>query len=458
MEFQPKNNSSFSGKVSREVKKNKQEYMAALILCSLTYVEVDQQTAEDMEKERYHAIHVTTPMDLRRWLPPVPCVTHRIGECSRAITKQLEGSDVKDSQARLALKKEYVINEFQPMLNSNENMRDGIDVIVYDSKGNKYENMRFILWGTKMYVFTRQWKQFSEDYKLISKNDSVKVWMFRDKYTRKLCSVITPILDPADLKMTVIRQRIWNYYNENKAGLSSDRTPNSLCNRWCTINEKVAKFIGSYNQVLSKNQSGLTEQNKIDQALEHYESVMTEKFMFMRHWNALRFAPKFQSCFKKKNKSAKDKDASSQSVDSQIHSLESDEMMERPIGRKAAKKLKRTGNEATDEDSLELLRTMQKDALAIASSRSESVNRSLQLQQEMMQLQKEEQERQKEIMQLQKEKLQLRLAKEERERQKEERERQVYEASIMAVDTSKMLPDQVKYYDALKARIMRNIL
>ncbi|WOH06060.1 hypothetical protein DCAR_0625483 [Daucus carota subsp. sativus] len=193
---------------------------------------------------------------------------------------------------------------------------------------------------------------------------------------------------------------------------------------------------------------------QIDQALEHYESVMNEKFMFMRHWNALRFAPKFQAYFKKKNRSARDTDASSQSVDSQIPNLESDEMMERPIGRKAAKKLKR----AADKESLELIKTMQKDALAIASSRSESVNRSLQLQLKMMQLQKEQLEMQKEIMQLQKEKLQLRLAREERERQKEERERQVYEASIMAVDTSKMLPDQAKYYEALKARIMRNIL
>lgn len=166
--------------------------------------------------------------------------------------------------------------------------------------------------------------------------------------------------------------------------------------------------------------------------------------MFIRHWNVLRFSLKYQASLAKKNKPAKDKDASSQSVDSQIPtSLESDEKMERPIGRKAAKKLKRATNEASDEDSLELLKTMQKDALAIASSRSDLVNMSLQLQKEMMQFLEE---------------LQLRLAKEERERQKEERERQVYEASIMAMDTSKMLPDQAKYYEALKTRIMRNIL
>ncbi|WOG99356.1 hypothetical protein DCAR_0518704 [Daucus carota subsp. sativus] len=85
-----------------------------------------------------------------------------------------------------------------------------------------------------------------------------------------------------------------------------------------------------------------------------------------------------------KKKAAKDRDASSQSIYSQVPaSLESDERMERPIERKAAKKLKRAANEATNEESLELLKTRQKDALAIASSRSELANMSLHLQKEM---------------------------------------------------------------------------
>ncbi|XP_074342582.1 glutathione S-transferase T3-like [Apium graveolens] len=112
---------------------------------------------------------------------------------------------------------------------------------------------------------------------------------------------------------------IWKYYDENKEGLQSDRTSNSLCNRWCTINEKVAKFVGFYNQVCSKNQSVTTEQNKIDETIETYETILKEKFMFIRHWHVLRFSPKFQATMDKKNKPGKDKEASSQSVDSQIH-------------------------------------------------------------------------------------------------------------------------------------------
>lgn len=152
-----------------EVNKDKQDDMGALILCSLTYVE---KTAEDMERERYEAIDDESEQ-VRRWGHG-----NRIGECSKVISKQLQGSDVKDNQCfkRIQTNVEYTV------------MR--IDVMVNDSYGNKYENMRFIVWGIKMYVFTRQWKQFSEDYKLISKKDSVNVWMFRDR----LSVVIIPLL------------------------------------------------------------------------------------------------------------------------------------------------------------------------------------------------------------------------------------------------------------------------
>ncbi|WOG81844.1 hypothetical protein DCAR_0100998 [Daucus carota subsp. sativus] len=164
---------------------------------------------------------------------------------------------------------------------------------------------------------------------------------------------------------------------------------------------------------------------------------MKEKFMFVRHRNALRFSLKYQASMANKNKSAKEKEVSSQSVNLQMPmSLDSDEMIERPIGRKAAKKLKRAANEAKAEEGLEILKTIQNDALAIASSRRESIQVSLQLQKELVQ---------------------LRLAKEDRERQNEERERQIYEASIMAMDTTKILPDLAKYYDALKVNIMKKM-
>lgn len=56
--------------------------------------------------------------------------------------------------------------------------------------------------------------------------------------------------------------RIWTYFNEHKQ-FASERTPTSLCNRWCAIQTSVSKFIGYYNQINGRNQSGMTEQDKV---------------------------------------------------------------------------------------------------------------------------------------------------------------------------------------------------
>lgn len=182
---------------------------AALMILSLTHVEVDYKTAQDMLKTRKEAIRagkshrpLVPPVPIHennsnmQGLPPVPSVIPFIGNCSKPIEKQLEDSDVKDSQARLSLKKDSVIKDFLPILNrSYENVKNGIEVIAYDSNGNKYDRMRFNLWADKMYVLTRQWKQFCQVHKLVSNNDKVRVWMFRDNRTDKLSVVITPILD-----------------------------------------------------------------------------------------------------------------------------------------------------------------------------------------------------------------------------------------------------------------------
>lgn len=57
-------------------------------------------------------------------------------------------------------------------------------------------------------------------------------------------------------------ERIAAFYDENKT-FSSARTANSLSHRWSVINSSVSKFVGYYNQVQEKNQSGLSEQDKV---------------------------------------------------------------------------------------------------------------------------------------------------------------------------------------------------
>ena len=72
-------------------------------------------------------------------------------------------------------------------------------------------------------------------------------------------------LDPVqgnNQTQTTYWNRICNYFHENKT-FASDRTPTSLCNRWSAINTSVSTFIGFYNQISGRNQSGVTEQDKV---------------------------------------------------------------------------------------------------------------------------------------------------------------------------------------------------
>lgn len=104
----------------------------------------------------------------------------------------------------------------------------------------------------------------------------------------------------------------------------------------------------------------------------------------------MRHSSKYAAILAKKCKtSLKENHPSSPLAESPLsanHGVESEEGMERPIGRKAAKKMKRAAYEASEGESLEILKSMQKDALVVTSSRSESIKMSLQLQKEMMQM------------------------------------------------------------------------
>ncbi|XP_074356321.1 glutathione S-transferase T3-like [Apium graveolens] len=136
--------------------------------------------------------------------------------------------------------------------------------------------------------------------------------------------------------------RIWKYFHDNKT-FESDRTHTSLCNRWSAINTSLSKFIGYYNKISSRNQSGVTEQNKIAETMTMFEDIQKEKFPFMQHWNELRHSPKYAATMARKNKSnIKENQPSSPLVDSlESAYMKSEERKERPIGRKAAKKIKK---------------------------------------------------------------------------------------------------------------------
>jgi hypothetical protein len=64
-------------------------------------------------------------------------------------------------------------------------------------------------------------------------------------------------------KSTKFWDRILENYNENKKETTVERTAHSLSNRWSFIQKAINKFCGYLDQVESRNQSGIGEQDKV---------------------------------------------------------------------------------------------------------------------------------------------------------------------------------------------------
>ncbi|KAK8545838.1 hypothetical protein V6N13_067100 [Hibiscus sabdariffa] len=123
-------------------------------------------------------------------IPPVAALAGLIAECSKPYQKPLTETDLKSGQSRFLFCKKHVGEFMLPLLKEDENVVNGIPVVVYDSEGRVYD-MKFKRWG-KMYVLTSSgWLTFCEQHALKKLVDIVTVWMFRHRVTEKLCFVIT---------------------------------------------------------------------------------------------------------------------------------------------------------------------------------------------------------------------------------------------------------------------------
>jgi len=89
-------------------------------------------------------------------------------------------------------------------------------------------------------------------------------------------------------------QRIHEYYHKHKT-FESDRNISSLSHHWGIIQGSVSKFCSWYSQVLRSNQSGVTEQDKIQQACVLYKDADPDKrsFGLLHCWNLLQHAQKW---------------------------------------------------------------------------------------------------------------------------------------------------------------------
>ncbi|XP_037432940.1 glutathione S-transferase T3-like [Triticum dicoccoides] len=91
--------------------------------------------------------------------------------------------------------------------------------------------------------------------------------------------------------------RIYDYYSTRKKVSWPVRVQNALNCRWTTINEQVSKFCGYYQQILNRNQSGVTIAQQQAQALVLYQSKDPKKrpFTLMHCWLVLEKHPKWEN-------------------------------------------------------------------------------------------------------------------------------------------------------------------
>ena len=107
------------------------------------------------------------------------------------------------------------------------------------------------------------------------------------------------------------------------------RNRNQLKLRWEHIKKPVTEFNGCYARISKVHQSGMSDDQKMDQALQLYASEHSDKpFTMMHVWRVLRHEQKWSAYVKKLN-SEKDKSA--------ISNPAQDDPKQRPIGHKKAK-------------------------------------------------------------------------------------------------------------------------
>ncbi|KAI9386361.1 hypothetical protein POPTR_010G014250v4 [Populus trichocarpa] len=68
----------------------------------------------------------------------------------------------------------------------------------------------------------------------------------------------------------------------------------SISSRWQEINREVGKFVGFVTQIENRQQSGMTEESRINNARQMYASCVGKRFQLKHCWVILRKEPKWQ--------------------------------------------------------------------------------------------------------------------------------------------------------------------
>ncbi|XP_062083610.1 glutathione S-transferase T3-like [Humulus lupulus] len=224
--------------------------------------------------------------------------------------------------------------------------------------------------------------------------------------------------------------RVHEYYEKNKKSISSERSSCSIRNRWSTIQLATNKFCGALAQIERRSPSGANEQDKIEKAKEFYRSIHPTSFNFLHCWTILRHHPKWKesvaegSSMKAKRRSIIRDGHAPEFIDEDTAAPSLDVNLERPIGKKVAKKRKRQEDNSSNLTDL---------VIEIKGERIKS--------------NAEKGEIRKEYARIAKERLEF-------DKQKEDNEIMRRELEIMRVDVSTLSPTQQEYFRTLQLEIL----
>ncbi|PUZ53501.1 hypothetical protein GQ55_5G056200 [Panicum hallii var. hallii] len=116
------------------------------------------------------------------------------------------------------------------------------------------------------------------------------------------------------------------------------RPAQSIRKRWGTIQKDTARFCGYEAEQDRKNQSGKTEEDRIEDAKKQYHALVGKPFAFMHCWESLRGQRKWLDLVGAKGKDADNNGEESTPDLVDLGFPEEDANDSRPIGRDSAKK------------------------------------------------------------------------------------------------------------------------
>ncbi|WVZ85341.1 hypothetical protein U9M48_032280, partial [Paspalum notatum var. saurae] len=251
-------------------------------------------------------------------------------------------------------------------------------------------------------------------------------------------------------------QSMHDYFAENIVPPTT-RSVVAIQHRWLSIQKAVNKFCGFHSVIQRENESGKTEQNRIDDAIKLYED--SEPWTFMHCWTILQHEAKWNDKMTEINTVGNATRVNQRVANNSPDQLDENGELAHPEGRDTAKK--RRARPAVDTSAssaaIEVLQRMNERGQIKDDKEDSQMAQILQrkdakieLQHNMIALQREEMEKRWEL-----EKERLILTREEVEMRKEQTKVELLkaEAHFMGEDLDKLAPHLKEYYISIQQEL-----